>query len=228
MTAYRRRPLATSGDVLHVLELAIEGESRVNLWMKRVLGAAAVGGGLLALSAGAAGAQEVSAEVRVCADDRVLSGLLGSCRGSGTSVTARAGRATAPPASGSGPGCPAPPWPTSRSGPGAAGPPAAPARPRRRGPRSLRAEVDASAATSPRARADASASLTRRTRPLLGLDATVSLAGVGLLGSTLFTLVGDELTLDLLMLLAFALLVVGVLAVRATRPAAATEGDDER
>jgi hypothetical protein len=63
--------------------------------------------GLLALSAGAAGAQEVSAdlsarlgrqtsaEVRVCADGRVLSGLLGSCgqtASGGTRVTVDAGR----------------------------------------------------------------------------------------------------------------------------------------
>ena len=58
----------------------------MNLWMKRAIGAAALSGGLLALSAGAASAQDVSAdvsarlgrptsaEVRVCADGRVLSG----------------------------------------------------------------------------------------------------------------------------------------------------------
>ena len=73
----------------------------MNLWMKRALGVAALGGGLLALSAGAASAQEVSAdvsanlgrptsaEVRVCADGRVLSGLLGSCGGSGTGASGR-------------------------------------------------------------------------------------------------------------------------------------------
>ena len=67
----------------------------MNLWMKRAIGAAALSGGLLALSAGAASAQDVaadvsarlgrptSAEVRVCADGRVLSRLVGSCRGSG-------------------------------------------------------------------------------------------------------------------------------------------------
>jgi hypothetical protein len=77
----------------------------VNLWMKRAIGAAALSGGLLALSAGAASAQDVaadvsarlgrstSAEVRVCADGRVLSRLVGSCRGSGTSASAQAGRA---------------------------------------------------------------------------------------------------------------------------------------
>ena len=76
----------------------------MNLWMKRAIGAAALSGGLLALSAGAASAQDVSAdvsanlgrstsaEVRVCADGRVLSGLLGSCSGSGTSGTVQAGR----------------------------------------------------------------------------------------------------------------------------------------
>ena len=77
----------------------------MNLWMKHAIGAAALGGGLRALSAGAASAQDVaadvsarlgrptSAEVRVCADGRVLSGLVGSCRGSGTSASAQAGRA---------------------------------------------------------------------------------------------------------------------------------------
>jgi hypothetical protein len=72
--------------------------------MKRAIGAAALGGSLLALGAGAASAQEVSAdasarlgrptsaEVRVCADGRILSRLLGGCGGqSGTSATARAG-----------------------------------------------------------------------------------------------------------------------------------------
>jgi hypothetical protein len=76
----------------------------VNVWMKRAIGAAALGGSLLALGAGAASAQEVSAdasarlgrptsaEVRVCADGRVLSRLLGGCGGqSGTSATVRAG-----------------------------------------------------------------------------------------------------------------------------------------
>ena len=80
----------------------------MNLWMKRALGAAALGGGLLALGAGVASAQEVSvdgsaqvgsstsAEVRVCADGRVLSGLVGSCgdqaETGGTSGSARAAR----------------------------------------------------------------------------------------------------------------------------------------
>ena len=76
----------------------------MNLWMKRAIGAAALGGGLLALSAGAAGAQEVSADatarlgrptsapVRVCADGRVLSRLLGCTdRPSGTVQAGRAG-----------------------------------------------------------------------------------------------------------------------------------------
>jgi len=57
----------------------------MKLWMKRAIGAAALGGGLLAFSAGAASAQDVaadvsarlgrstSAEVRVCADGQVSS-----------------------------------------------------------------------------------------------------------------------------------------------------------
>ena len=77
---------------------------------------AALGGGLLALGAGTASAQEVSAdisarvgrstsaEVRVCADGRVLSRLVGSCSGQAssrrTSVTVQAVRAGA--SSGSG------------------------------------------------------------------------------------------------------------------------------
>jgi hypothetical protein len=75
----------------------------VNLWMKRAIGVAALGGGLLALSAGAASAQDVSAdatvrlgrptsaEVRVCADGRVLSRLLGCTDRAGGAV--QAGRA---------------------------------------------------------------------------------------------------------------------------------------
>jgi len=76
----------------------------VNLWMKRAVGVAALGGGLLALSAGAASAQDVSAdatarlgrptsaEVRVCADGRVLSRLLGCTdRAGGTVQAGRAG-----------------------------------------------------------------------------------------------------------------------------------------
>ena len=58
--------------------------------------------------------------------------------------------------------------------------------------RSSAADADASADTSPRADADAAASLFRpRAGRLLDLDATASLAGVGLLGSSSFTLVGD-------------------------------------
>jgi hypothetical protein len=108
--------LATSGDVLHVLEVADEGEVQVNLWMKRAIGVAALGGSLLALGAGTASAQEVSAdisarvgrstsaEVRVCADGRVLSRLVGSCSGQAssrrTSVTVQAGRGGGSSASG--------------------------------------------------------------------------------------------------------------------------------
>ena len=81
----------------------------MNLWMKRAIGVAALGGGLLALGAGTASAQEVSAdvsarvgrstsaEVRVCAGGRVLSSLVGSCSGSSsgrTSATVQAGRSS--------------------------------------------------------------------------------------------------------------------------------------
>ena len=174
----------------------------MNLWMKRAIGAAALSGGLLALSAGAASAQDVaadvsarlgrstSAEVRVCADGRVLFGLLGRCSGSGTSASAQAGRANR----------------------------ATGIRARVRVPGTAQADVSlgtrrsaasgqasailrsrsASADTSPRARADASARLSRRAGRLLDLDATASLAGVGLLGSSPFTLVGDPATDNLL------------------------------
>jgi hypothetical protein len=174
----------------------------VNLWMKRAIGAAALSGGLLALNAGAASAQDVSAdvsaslgrstsaEVRVCADGRVLSGLLGRCSGSGTRGTVQAGgndgstgvrararllrRAQADVSVG-----------TRRSRPGTTASGQAT-------PQAGSARADASADTSPRA--DASASLTRRARRLLDLDATASLAGVGLLGSSPFTLAGDPAT----------------------------------
>jgi hypothetical protein len=76
----------------------------MNLWMKRAIGAAALCGGLLALGAGAASAQEISADatahlgrptsaqVRVCVDGRVLSRLLGCTdRAGGTVQAARAG-----------------------------------------------------------------------------------------------------------------------------------------
>jgi hypothetical protein len=171
----------------------------VNLWMKRAIGAAALGGGLLALSAGAAGAQETSVEVRVCADG-VLSGLLGSCgqAGSGgTSVTVDAGRdrdgagvrararvprlADADVSVG-----------TRRSRPaGASG--QAPATPR------AQADAAAAAGTSPGADADATARLSRlRDGRLLDLDGELRLAGVGLLGSSPFTLAGAPATDSLL------------------------------
>jgi hypothetical protein len=56
------------------------------------------------------------------------------------------------------------------------------------GSRSASADASASAGTGPRV--DAEASLTRRTARLFDLDATVSLAGIGLLGSSPFTLAG--------------------------------------
>ena len=178
----------------------------MNLWMKRAIGAAALGGGLLALSAGAASAQDVaadvsarlgrptSAEVRVCADGRVLSGLVGSCRGSGTSASAQAGRAnraTGIRARVRVPGTAQADVSLGTRRSAASGQASAT-------PRSRSATADASADTSPRARADASARLSRRAGRLLDLDATASLAGVGLLGSSPFTLVGDPATDNLL------------------------------
>jgi hypothetical protein len=175
----------------------------VNLWMKRAIGVAALGGGLLALSAGAASAQEVSAdarlgrptsaEVRVCANGRVLSRLL-SC-GDPASGTVRAGRdsdassgirarvrlpsgADADVSIG-----------TRRSRPRATASGQASA--------AQRAQADAAADTSPGA--DATASLSRsRNRRLLAEGPLASLAGVGLLGSSPFTLVGDPATDNLL------------------------------
>jgi hypothetical protein len=172
--------------------------------MKRAIGAAALTGGLLALSAGTASAQDVAADVsanlgrptsaraRVCADGRILSGLLGRCSGSGTSASAQAdssgirvrarvpGTARADVSVG-----------TRGSRPGATASGQASAT-----PRSQSADASASANTSPRA--DAEASLTRRTTRLLDLDGTVSLAGVGLLGSSPFILAGDPATYHLL------------------------------
>jgi hypothetical protein len=181
----------------------------VNLWMKRAIGAAALGGSLLALGAGAASAQEVSADasarlgrptsaqVRVCADGRVLSGLLGSCNASsGTSATVRAGRdsdgirarvrvpraASADVSLG-----------TRRSRPAGASAQASAAT----RPRTAAGDADASADTSPQARADATASLSRPRR-LLDLRPLASLAGVGVLGSSPFTVVGDPASDSLL------------------------------
>src|SRR5829696_8073797 len=157
--------------------------------MKRAIGAAALTGGLLALSAGAASAQDVTADVsadlgrptsaqaRVCADGPVLSGLLGRCSGSGTSASARADVSVG--ARG------------SRASGTASGQASATQR-----SRSASADASASADTSPRA--DAEASLARRTARLLDLATTVSLAGVGLLCSSPFTLAGDPATANLL------------------------------
>jgi hypothetical protein len=174
----------------------------VNLWMKRAIGVAALGGGLLALSAGAASAQEVSAdarlgrptsaEVRVCADGRVLARLL-SC-GDPASGTVRAGRDSD--ASGIRARVRLPRRTdadvsigTRRSRPGATASGQASA--------AQRAQADAAADTSPSA--DATASLSRsRNRRLLAEGPLASLAGVGLLGSSPFTLVGDPATDNLL------------------------------
>ena len=178
----------------------------MNLWMKRAIGAAALTGGLLALSAGAASAQDVTADVsanlgrptfaqaRVCADGQVLSGLLGRCSGSGTSASAQAGssgvrvRARVPGTARADVSVGA-----SRSRPSGTASGQASATQRSR---SASADASASADTSPRA--DAEASLARRTARLLDLDTTVSLAGVGLLGSSPFTLAGDPATANLL------------------------------
>jgi hypothetical protein len=175
----------------------------VNLWMKRAIGVAALGGGLLALSAGAASAQEVSAdarlgsptsaEVRVCADGRVLSRLL-SCSDP-ASGTVRAGR-DSDASSGLRAGVRVPSAAgadvsigTRRSRPSATASGQASA--------ARRAQADAAADTSPRA--DATASLSRsRNRRLLAEGPLASLAGVGLLGSSPFTLVGDPATDNLL------------------------------
>jgi hypothetical protein len=187
----------------------------VNLWMKRAIGVAALGGALLALGVGTASAQEVSAdvsarvdrstsaEVRVCADGRVLSRLVGSCSGQAgsrrTSATVQAGRssgsggirvrarvprlASAGVSVGTG---------SSRLSTTASGQASATTR-------RARADAAAAADTSPAASADAVASLSRpRARRLLDLDAVASLAGVGLLGSSPFTLVGDPATDNLL------------------------------
>jgi hypothetical protein len=194
----------------------LEGEIQVNLWMKRAIGVAALGGGLLALGAGSASAQEVSAdasarvgrstsaEVRVCADGRVLSRLLGSCgqAGSGTSATVQAGRGSG--SSGIRVRARVPRLASADVSIGARrSRPAAGASGQTSVTRGARA--DAAADTSPRA--DATANLSRpRAGRLLDLRPVASPAGVGLLGSGPFTLVGDptsdnllptgELTLD--------------------------------
>jgi hypothetical protein len=177
----------------------------VNLWMKRAIGAAALGGSLLALGAGAASAQEVSADasarlgrptsaaVRVCADGRVLSRLVGSCSDQATSGTAQADRdgirarvrvprlASADVSLGA-----------RRSRPRATAAAQASVT-----PRSGSATADTSADSSPRTDADATLSRPRAGR-LLDLRALVSVAGVGLLGSSPFTLAGDPATDTLL------------------------------
>ena len=174
----------------------------MNLWIKRALGAAALGGGLLAATAGAAGAQEVSADVsarlgrptsaavRVCADGRVLSRLVGSCQaGSGTTGNVQADRA-----SGVRVRARVPRLASADVSIGArrSRPRATVSADASAATRSSTADAGASADTSPRADADAAASLLRpRAGRLLDLDATASLAGVGLLGSSPFTLVGD-------------------------------------
>jgi hypothetical protein len=168
----------------------------VNLWMKRAIGVAALGGGLLALGAGAASAQEISAdatarlgrptsaEVRVCADGRVLSRLLGCTDRAGGTAQAGSGtiraRARVPRVAdadvsiGTRRGRPG----TTASGQASA---------------ARRARAAAAADTSPSA--DATASLSRpRAGRLLEAGSLASLAGVGLLGSSPFTVVGDPAT----------------------------------
>jgi hypothetical protein len=120
---------------------ALEGENQVNLWMKRAIGVAALGGGLLALGAGSASAQEVSADVsarvgRPTSAEVRSAPTAGSCPGCWAAAARPAPAVPAPPprraagaapvGSGPGPGCLAWRRPTSRSGPGAAGPPPAP------------------------------------------------------------------------------------------------------
>jgi hypothetical protein len=95
-------PLEASGDVSHVLESPLGRSERVNSWIKRVIGAAVLGGGLLALGSGAASAEPASVEVsaaagdgqrigvRLCGGGAVLSGLLGRCGGQGGSDSADA------------------------------------------------------------------------------------------------------------------------------------------
>jgi hypothetical protein len=170
--------------------------------MKRAIGVAALGGGLLAFSAGAASAQETaadasaqigrstSAQVRVCSDGRMLSRLLGSCSQGGSSGSVQASRgsdrsagiqararvprlASADVSVGAGRDR----LRTTASGHAAM-------------TRRAEAGADAAADTSPRGRASATADLSRSGR-LLAVDSLASLAGVGLLGSSPFTLAGD-------------------------------------
>jgi hypothetical protein len=181
----------------------------VNLWMKRAIGVAALGGGLLAFSAGGASAQETSADasaeigratsaqVSVCSDGRVLSRLLGSCSQDGSSGNVQASRgsdrsagiqararvprvASADVSVGAGRNRPR----TTASGHAAM---------------TQRAEAgaDAAADTSPRGQTSATADLSRSGR-LLTVDSLASLAGVGLLGSSPFTLTGDPAADNLL------------------------------
>jgi hypothetical protein len=170
------------------------------LGIKRAIGVAALGGGLLALSAGAASAQEISAdatarvgrptsaEVRVCADGRVLSRLLGCTDGAGGTVQAGSGaiqaRARVPRVADADLSIG-----TRRGGPGTTASGQASA--------TRRARAAGAADTSPSA--DATASLSRpRAGRLLEAGPLASLAGVGLLGSSPFTLVGDPATGSLL------------------------------
>jgi hypothetical protein len=204
--------------VLHVLEVAEEGEIQVNLWIKRAIGVAALGGGLLALGAGTASAQEVSADVsarvgrstsaqvRVCADGRVLSRVLGSCGGQAssgrTSASVQVGRDSGG-SGGSGGIRVRARVPRVASADVSIGTrrsrPSATASGQASVSRPARADASAAADTSPRASADATASLSRpRARRLLDLRPVASLAGVGLLGSSPFTLVGDPAAGNLL------------------------------
>ena len=168
----------------------------MTLWMKRAIGVAALGGGLLALSAGAASAQQASAdvrlgrptsaEVRVCADG--LSRLVGSCSSSArTSATVRAGRNS----DGTG-GVRA-----SARVPGLASADVSLGT-RRSRPRTVASGQVSSVPRSAAAQAAADTSPRARANLLVDLRPLASAAGVGLLGSSPFTLVGDPATGTLL------------------------------
>jgi hypothetical protein len=138
----------------------------VNLWMKRAIGAAALGGSLLALGAGA--------------DGRVLSRLVGSCSGQATSGAVNAGRDRD--GSRARARVPRPASADVSLGTRRTRPLATTAAQASVTPRSGSATADTSADTSPRAGADATLSRPRPAR-LLDLRPLVSMAGIGVLES---------------------------------------------